>query len=478
MRSAALILAIVGFWFAPVGAPAAASMTVVPYVGVSANGFDELPVALAGDSIISVDWREYELKPPTRIRVLRRTPDGVTTTLATLPAPPKSTSFYTVMLRSSETTWVAGVRTVFVPDDPEEQRRVLSDMVVAGAVSGGASRILASCRAPDALDQDQIWVAAAGDDVAWSNDGCKGHVNLATDATHGGPAAVVGDGAYVALTPTHLGFFDYDTQLQRQQLRVVDRATGAERVIDASAIGAFALGDGGLLAVIGLEDPACRDSCTSSIMRAASDGTITRPGIARLGRVGEPGVGDPEPFVAGGGRVLLERPAGNGLLAVDLATGARSYAGALGLEPWETPPIAVDATRAVYAGHRCDGHAALYFEDTVAPAPPKRSGVLCPVHVLSHTATLHLGTRSAHVRIRCSRGCDGSWAMNIPSDNIGVLYFHAPAGAVRRGTIYVARWVARKLRGRTRIAVTLEDDNDGEPRAEQPPVHLILKIRR
>jgi len=475
VRFASLIVAVVGFALAFGPVSQAAPTTVVSYVGMAAGVYSELPVALAGDSIISVDWTHYAHKAPSRIRVLRRTPDGVTTTLATLPAPPKSTGYYNVMLRSSETTWAVGVRAVFRPDDPEDQAIVLSDLIAAGPVSGGAPRILARCKAGGALPDDEVVVAVAGDDVAWSNDECTGG-NLAPAATHGGPIEAIGGlGSNVALTPTHIGFWAYDTQDKIPRIHVVDRATGAEELVDAQGVAAFVLGDGGLLAVDALDDPACNDNCTSSIMRVAG-ATITRPGIAPRGR-GSGFAGDPEPFVAGGGRVLLERAYGNGVVAVDLATGARSYAGALGLDSSETPPIAVDATRAVYAGRRCDAHPALFFEDTVAKAPARRQRVPCPVHVLSHTATLHLTTRSARVRIRCPRGCDGRWYVSIPGIDLDFFEFHAAPGAVRSGTIHVTRREARKLRGRVRVAATLQDDNDGAPRTEQRPIHLTLKIR-
>jgi hypothetical protein len=256
---------------------------------------------------------------------------------------------------------------------------------------------------------------------------------------------------------------------------VIDRATGTQTRIDDDSVSSFALGAGGVVAVTAQDDPACPGSdCTYSIMRVRPDGTVMRPGLAHVENGGEP-FGDPEPFVAGGGRVLAERPLGNGVMAVDLATGARSFAGLLGLDSFETPPIAVDATRAVYASWRCDGRPALYFEDTVAPAPVRLTTAPCPVRVLARVVTLHRHTRRARLRFTCPRGCDGAWDVSTNTD-IGVFDFHAPAGVTRTGTIELYPYV--RLRGRRTIKVTLEDDGkDRRGARAQAPVPLKLRIR-
>jgi len=180
-------------------------------------------------------------------------------------------------------------------------------------------------------------------------------------------------------------------------------------------------------------------------------------------------------IVAGGGRVLAQRPASNGVIAVDLATGARSFAGRLGLDDLGTAPTAVDATSAVYAAQRCDGRPALYFEDTDPRAPARLATTPCPVRVLSHVATLRRHTRRAHVRFGCPRGCDASWTV-LTRTEIGYVDFRAPAGARRTATITLYPYV--RLRGRRTIEARLFDDGEDRPHAPaNAPVRVKLRIR-
>jgi hypothetical protein len=177
--------------------------------------------------------------------------------------------------------------------------------------------------------------------------------------------------------------------------------------------------------------------------------------------------------------VLARRAGSNGVVAVDLATGSVSYAGLLGLDAEDTDPVAVDATRAIYLAPRCDGRPVLFFDDTVALAPPRIDVVPCPVRLVRHTATLRLHARRARIRVRCPRGCTGDdWVVLHHGTDVGALDVRVPRGGTRTGTLFFYDLAA--LRDRSSAVVTLTEDSDrSHPRApRQPPIRLRLKIRR
>jgi hypothetical protein len=452
-------------------ASAASAATVeMPYVGRAA--------AVAGDSIVGARWSS-DGKRPGAVRIGRRDSDGTTTTLATIPAVPASRStlagslFYTVSLRSSATMWALAVRAGFHPDDGEEAFTSRGETIVSGAVAGGAPRVLERCKL-DTQDgaNEAIAVAVAGDDVAWSDAMCPGAegVRLATGA---GQPELVGGGGDVALTPAAVGYRTYDAQRGVQQIAILDRGTGVTKELDTGYVSDFALADAGLAAVIADAKADCPSSCRQSILRVASDGTVVRPGLA-------PTYGGP--LVAGGGRVLARRAGsnGNGVVAVDMATGSVSYAGLLGLDAEETDPIAVDATRAVYFAPRCDGRPVLFFEDTVAVAPTRLDVAPCPIRVLRHTATLRLHERRARIRVRCPQGCSGSgddWTVRDHGADVGELHVTVPRGGTGYATLVFYELGA--LRNRRSAFVTLAEDSGrlhtGAPR--QTPIRLRLRIR-
>jgi hypothetical protein len=445
----------------------------MPYLG-SAD-------AVAGDSVVAARWSEDGWKQrPGPIRIVRRDAQGTVTTLATLPAVPTrpapiaGLTYYAVTLRSSPTMWAVAIRAWLRPDDSEEAFTTRGEMIATGAVGGGAPRVLARCATTGDGADDEIPMAVAGDSVAWSNANCPGAdgVRLAAPADQAVGPQLVGDGSDVALTPAQIGYRFYDQQRAVQQIVLVDQATGAKTPLDTGYVSAFALADSGVAAVIADTKPNCAANCRQSILRVAADGSIVRPGlVATYGG----------PLVAGGGRVLAIREGGNGVVAADLATGAVSYAGLLGLDPSYMVPIGVDATRAIYAAPRCDGRQVLYIEETIPQAPARIDVVPCPLRLVARTATLHLGTHRARVRIRCPNGCDDSWNVIYRGREIGALFFTAPRGATRSALLQLDE--ARRLRHLGTVVVTLSEDSAAEnrmrPRApRQPPIRLRLKIRR
>jgi hypothetical protein len=452
-------------------APAASAARIeLPYLGSA--------VAVAGDIVVGARWSESGPKRPGPVRVVRRDADGTTSALATVPAVPASRAaiagglYYIVTLQSSATTWVVGIRAGFHPDDGEEAFTTRGETIVSGAVSGGAPRVLERCKlnTQDGASE-AIAVAVSDDDVAWSGALCGGAGGVRL-AKAGAQPELVGDGSDVALTPTRVAYRAYDSQRGVQQIVLVDRATAAKTPLDTGFVSAFALAGDGVAAVIADTKPSCSVACRQSILRVAADGSIVRPGLA-------PTFGDP--LVAGGGRVLASREGGNGLVAVDLASGAVSYAGLLGLDPSYIVPIAVDATRAFYAALRCDGRQVLYIDDTVVRAPTRIARVPCPLQLVSPTATLHLATRRAHVRIRCPKGCEDDWNVSYRGREIGALSFTVPRGATRSALLEV--YEARRIRHLATAVVTLSEESAPENRVRpkaprQRPIRLRLKIRR
>jgi hypothetical protein len=446
----------------------------VPSTAVAAES--AVPVgsgaALAGDRVVTVVGHA-----PHPARVVSRATGGGSVRLATLsPRGHRRANYYVVTVAASATTWAVAINAAFVPNDDEELDRERGELIVSGSTAGGPPRTLASCaRSEEVEDPEPIDLAVAGDDVAWSSSSCPGATGVRLAPAGGGPVALVAaDGAFVALTPAWLGFFTYADQ--HELIEVLDRASGAARTIPDEGISAFALGDTGLDAVIAPDHPGCSDGCRMSIRRVAADGTIMRPGLAATPAT-VPGPGS-DPLVPGGGRVLGERAHGNGVVAVDLATGAVSYAGALGLDFGGTTPIAVDATRAAYTAPRCDGTMQLRIERTRPSAPARLAHVPCPVRVLTHAVTLRPGRRTARLAIRCPRGCDEDWDVLYHGRYIGYLFPVARARHTRH--VVVTFETLERLRRGRRATVTLAPDtyDRSHPRAaQQAPVRLVVRRR-
>jgi hypothetical protein len=447
---------------------ASAARTELPYLGPA--------VAVAGDSVVAARWSDSDTKRPGPVRVVRRDAGGTTSTLTTIPAVPASRTaiagslYYIVTLQSSATRWVLAIRAGFHPDDAEEAFTTRGETIVSGTISGGPPRVLERCKlnTQDGAS-DAISAAVAGDDVAWSGALCAGAGGIRLARSAGQPE-LVGGGGDVALTPTQIAYRDYDAQRGVQQIVTVDRKTGVTKRLDTGYVSSFALADTGLAAVIADASVDCPSSCRQSILRVAPDGSVVRPGlVATYGG----------PLVAGGGRVLARRAGGNGVVAVDLATGSVSYAGLLGLDAEDTDPIAVDATRATYLAPRCDGRPVLSFDDTVVVAPPRIGVVPCPLRLLRHTATLRLHARRARIRVRCPRGCTGDdWVVLHRGTDVGALDVRVPRGRTRTATLFF--YDLEALRHRSSANVTLAEDSDrSHPRApRQRPIRLRLKIRR
>jgi hypothetical protein len=445
--------------------PAVAAPAAVPVGEVA---------ALAGDRAVTV--LGYA---PHTVRVVSRGVGGGSARLATLSPPGRGrANFYITSVAASATTWAVAITAIHAfPDIEEKPDRDRGELIVSGSTAGGPPRTLASCaRDEDIVNWDPIDLSVAGDDVAWSASSCPGADGVRLAPAGGGPVTLIAvEGVGVAITPAWLGFFGYEAG--HSFIQVIDRlGRAAHRIPADGGISAFALGDAGVDAVIAADEQACEDDCMS-IMRLAADGRIMRPGLAATpaGAAG-PGYGT---LVAGGGRVLAARAHGNGVVAVDLATGAVSYAGALGLDFGGTVPVAVDATNAVYTAPRCDGTNELHVEPTRPDVPARLSFVPCPVRVLARTMTLRRGRSVAHVPIRCPRGCDADWEVVHRGKIVGSFEARAPAG-VRR-TVDVDFDNLRALRRLRRATVMLRPDSyyPSHPRAAQPaPVRLLLRLPR
>ncbi len=130
-------------------------------------------------------------------------------------------------------------------------------------------------------------------------------------------------GIALGLTPSSVIFGVNDTANRLPILSQLDLVTGAALTTNPTSVHALAAGDDGLV-VAATDNPNCGsgDACSESITRIAADGAIVHPGIAPVDSY--PGL------VVGGGRVLTGRRGDDGLVAVDLATGRRSYAAAIG----------------------------------------------------------------------------------------------------------------------------------------------------
>jgi hypothetical protein len=383
---------------------------------------------------------------------------------------------YLVTVAASATTWAVAIKRYFLggEDSPDFER---GELIASGSTAGGPPRTLAACafREEDPYIQP-IDLTVSGDDVAWSSASCRGATGVRLAPAGGAPVRFVAPGIGAALTPARLAYFGFDGDAPRIEL--LDRASGTTRVVSTDPeIAAFGLDDAGIGAVIAPRSASCHGDCPRTINRLTADGTVLRPGLAETLA---DGVGGPltSTLVAGGGRVLASRPHGNGLEAVDLATGAVSYAGALGLDFDGTTPVAVDATNAAYIAPACDGTSELHVEPTRASAPARLSSVPCPVRVLARRLTLRAHRRTARLPIRCPRGCHEDFSVVYRGQFIGSFEAHAPAGATRRSEVFFDP--LRPLRRGDRIhTVTVVEDPVSHPLARrQAPVRVVVRLLR
>ena len=361
--------------------------------------------ALAGPAVITgaVDRR-------SAVVIRRVDPDGTRSVLARFRPPTPASRSVVLTVAASPTTWAAGVKWLEI--EPGEGGGTIErrELVARGAVAGGGVRTLARCDDPGELD-DELPVAVAGDDVAFSGSACPGAGGLRL-----GDAPPIA-GSHPLLTERLLAFWS-----SNDELTVVDRATSARTTVAAPGASGAALSSDGVVAVTAPTDPACPTSCRMALFRVAG-GALVRPGLARTpGGVPLPGS---DPLVAGGGgRVLAQRSGGNGLTAVDLATGARSYAAALGFDADATVPLAVDATTATFSAPGCDGTLEVRTEPTRARQPLELARHPCPVRLLTRTARVR--GRTIAVRLRCPRGCDTEFDFRF-----GTIPARLPAGGAR-----------------------------------------------
>jgi hypothetical protein len=381
---------------------------------------------------------------------------------------------YLATVAASATTWAVGLDRYFLggEDKPDVQR---GELIVSGSTAGGPPRTLASCALKAVGVGAAVELTVSGDDVAWAEASCRGAGGVRLAPAGGGPVTFVAAGSDPVLTPRWLGYFGVGDQ---SSLALLDRASGTTRVVSTDpGIAAFALDDAGIGAVIAPRSASCHVDCRMTLNRLTADGMVVRPGLAETLADGTGGPGT-STLVGGGGRVLAGRPHGNGLVAVDLATGAVSYAGALGLDFDGTTPVAVDAANAVYMAPRCDGANELHVEPTRASAPARLSSVPCPVRVLRRSLTLRPHRRTARLPIRCPRGCRESFDVRYRGRLIGSFEADAPAGAIRRPEVFFDP--LRPLRRGSRVhTVTVVPDPVSHPLARrQDPVRIVVRLRR
>jgi len=476
LRTIALALAL------PVAALAAAPAASADTASIPVPSYSAEVVAsgdVLANSVVDANWATAlsPNAPPDRgpITVQRRDLGGGTTTLASF-SPPAGQLEYIVRVRISTAMWAIAIKFDRLAASSSQAPSEISEVIATGPIAGPATpNTIVSCTLPtperDSAEQ-RLGLSVSDDAVAWADSACPGAGGVRIAPVAGGPSARVagGDTAALALSPTRLTFFTHDVSGQDDLIEQVDRATGAATAIDADPISAYALDGDRLSAVVAFTDLQCADiDCPEGVMRVAADGTIQRSVLAPV----DPQTG----LVSGGGRVLAERPRGNGLVAVDLATGARSYAGALGLGAEGTQELAVDATRAAYLTTTCDLSLEVRFEATVAQAPGPLHTVPCPVRFLTHQATLHLSRGRTNITFSCANGCDSQWTARFHGRIVGTFVAAAPPGATRTASLQFLG-VGRLFAHRRAVALTLQSGDRSYPFAlQQAPVTLKLTIR-
>ena len=411
--------------------------------------------ALAGDAVVTAGWSS---NGTVRVRQGSRL-------LATFGPPTRDTNHAVVTLAGSATTWAAGVKWLTIEDGEGGGTIERGELVAAGAVGGGPATTLMSCGSPGEAD-DPIAVAVAGRDVAWSGAACPGGDGVRFAAGGAGPARLLRDGMAVAMTPAHIAFHVSEPRRAPERIAVVDRATDQTRFVEAPTASGFALDESGLVAMVSNDDLGCSSSCRQSLRRV-SDGTalvrtpttIPGPGGARL--------------AAGGGRVLAERARGNGVVAVDLATGALSYAGALGFNSDGTVPLAVDATTATFLTRACDGVLTVRTEETSPDPVGRLPRSPCPIRVLSRTVELR--GRRADLRIRCPRGCATELYATFRGRAVATAAPRMRPGTTR--TVPLSFETVRPFRGQRTATLVLRELTEERPlAAPNPPVRIRLRI--
>ena len=409
--------------------------------------------AMAGDAVVTA-----RIARDATVIVRR----NVGASLARLPPPTRDTNQAVVTLAGSAAIWAVAVKWLEIEPGEGGGTFERGEAVVAGRISGGRPVTLMRCTNPGETDEP-LGLAVAGDDVAWSEAACPGGDGIRLAPADGGPARRVGDGTGVELTVSHLAYQGAGSQ--RGRIVVVDRRTDATSFVTAPGASGFALDDRGVAAVVVQDDGRCTGGCGESLRQVASDGTVG-PALA-------PALADP--LVAGGGRVLAQRPRGNGVVAVDLATAGVSYAGALGHGPDETIPLAVDAGRATYSARACDGVLTVRAERTSPGRIDRLRTIPCPVRVLTRSAVVDARRRRALIRVRCPRGCSTSLEAIHRRTDIGSATFRLPAGATRTVPL---RFASLRALRRRRVATVLLHEDNPRPRAASPAaVRLRLRIR-
>ncbi len=461
------ICAVVGWLVlgvAVAGAQAATVVTPLPH-GYSA-------VAAGDGHIVSVRHA-----PGTGVPLLVERVDagGHATLLATIDPPAVDGVLDNVTgLAVTPTTWVVAVQFKFPPDTEGNQRTIdheVGEAIVSGPIGGGPTATILRCTLDVALDQEHNEtpeLAVSNDHVAWSDSLCPGAGGVRIAPIGGGPSAsVAAVGIAVGLTPSSVVFGVTDTANRLPVLSQLDLSTGATVMTNPISVHALAAGDDGLV-VSAYDNPACASNeCPESITRIAADGAIVHPGIAPADSY--PGL------VVGHGRALTGRRGDDGLIAVDLATGRRSYAAAIGRNARNLVPLAVDATTATYLTQDCSGNDVVRSENTVATAPEPLRSIPCPVRFRTGI-TYDPATSSAQVKVSCPKGCEATWDIRYHDRRIGEFTPFARAG--RSGTVDVDIDHPAALGHRHSVTVQVADSSrDYAFARHQGPVAVALRVR-
>ena len=428
--------------------------------------------AAGGGHVVSVREAAGTGKP---LIVERIDPGGRATRLAAIDPPNVEDVFDNVTgIAVTPTTWVIAAQFKFEPNTEGDQHAAdheVGETIVSGPIGGGAPATILRCTLDVALDQEHAEtpaLAVSNDRVAWSQSLCPDAGGVRVAPIGGGPTVSVAEaGLALGLTSSSVVFAVTDTPSRIPVLSQLDLSTGATVMTNAASVHALAAGDDGLVVSASANPDCSRDVCPESITRIAADGAIVRPGIAPVDSYAG--------LVIGGGRVLTGRRGDDGLVAVDLAAGRRSYAAALGRSAHDLIPLSVDATRATYLTQDCAGDDEVRSEDTVPTAPKPLTSVPCPVRFRS-AITYDPVTSSARVKVSCPKGCEATWDVRYHGRRIGGFTVFERAG--RSGTATVDIDHPAALGHRHTVTVQVADaSRDYAFARHQGPVAVRLHVR-
>jgi hypothetical protein len=463
----ATIALLVGILALGTGAAAAQAATTV----IRLTPHESL-VAAGGGHVVAVVQRGGQ----TPAIVERIDPNGRRTPLVTIAAPADDETFINITgLAVTPTMWVVAMHYQQEQNSEGDDHKPdldIGEQILSGPIGGGPATTLLSCTtsaAVDDRDAETPELAVSDARVAWSESHCPGADGVRVAPITGGPSvAVAPTGIALGLTPASVVFLNPTNPAVRTGvMSQVDLTTGAVITTntETDTLDTVAAGDDGL--VVAAENATCPDKCPPSLTRIAADGAPVQPGLATI----DPYLG----LVVGGGRALSGRDNDDGLVAVDLATGQRSYTQSLGLSSHAMIPLAVDAHQATYLGYDCAANADVRIEDTVStPQRPLRT-VPCPVRFRS-AITYDSFTGEGRLRVSCPKGCASEWNLTLHGRHLGTVALSEQPGRTGTASIDVTR---PKLLAHTHDATVTASlaESDFPFARQQAAVRLALHVR-